>query len=65
MWASLGNPELTPEVKEKIVSGVLEEADGHAIDDLSAQRDAMLFALLAARAKYSAPETAGSRSASS
>jgi carnitine 3-dehydrogenase len=51
-WPGLGNPELTPELKRKIVDGVLEEADGHSIDELTAQRDAMLLGLQAVRAKY-------------
>jgi 3-hydroxyacyl-CoA dehydrogenase len=50
-WPALGAPELTPELKEKIVTGVLKEADGQSIDALAAQRDAMLFGLLAVRAK--------------
>ena len=52
LWPALGNPELTPELQEKIVDGVLEEADGHSIDELAAQRDAMLCALLAVRAGH-------------
>jgi 3-hydroxyacyl-CoA dehydrogenase len=55
LWPALGTPQLTPELQEKIVNGVLEEAEGHSIDELAAQRDAMLFALLAVRAKYAAP----------
>jgi 3-hydroxyacyl-CoA dehydrogenase len=60
MWPALGNPEFTPELKEKIVNGVLEEAGGHSIDELGAQRDAMLFGLLAVRAEHAAsgPRTA-------
>jgi 3-hydroxyacyl-CoA dehydrogenase len=50
-WLSLGVPELTPELTERIVAGVLEEANGQSIDALAAQRDAMLFGLLAVRAK--------------
>jgi len=34
------------------VKGVLEEADGHSIDELAAGRDAMLSALLAVRSGY-------------
>jgi carnitine 3-dehydrogenase len=55
LWPALGNPQFTPELKEKIVNGVLEEADGHSIDELAAQRDAMLFGLLAVRTKNAAP----------
>lgn len=50
-WPALGVPELTPELKDKIVTGVLKEAGDQPIDALAAQRDAMLFGLLAVRAK--------------
>jgi carnitine 3-dehydrogenase len=58
MWRTLGNPEMTAELKEKIVDGVLDEANGHSIDELAAQRDAMLFGLQAVRDKYEAPARA-------
>ena len=50
-WPGLGNPEFTPELQEQIVKGVLEEADGQSIDELAAERDEMLFGLIAVRAK--------------
>lgn len=50
-WASLGNPSLTPEVKEAIVRGVEAEAAGRSIADLSAERDTALLATLKLRAK--------------
>jgi carnitine 3-dehydrogenase len=50
-WPGLGNPEFTPELQQQIVSGVLEEADGKSIEELAAQRDAMLFGLIAVREK--------------
>jgi carnitine 3-dehydrogenase len=56
VWPSLGNPRLTPELKQKIVHGVLEEADGHSIGELAARRDAMLLALQAMRAEYEEPD---------
>ena len=52
--AGLGNPELTPELAHQIVKGVLEEADGRSIDELAAERDEMLFGLMAVRAEYGA-----------
>jgi 3-hydroxyacyl-CoA dehydrogenase len=52
MWTSLGNPEMTPELKQTIVDGVLKEADGRSVDELAADRDAMLLALQAVRADY-------------
>jgi carnitine 3-dehydrogenase len=54
LWPALGTPQLTPELQEKIVNGVLDEANGHSIDELAAQRDAMLLGLLAVRTKDAA-----------
>jgi carnitine 3-dehydrogenase len=51
-WGRLGNPDPTPELKQTIVEGVLQEADGHSVDELAAQRDAMLLGLEAVRAKH-------------
>ena len=38
-WKDLGNPEFTPELKEKIVQGVLAEAGKQSINDLAEERD--------------------------
>jgi 3-hydroxyacyl-CoA dehydrogenase len=54
LWPVLGSPELTPELQETIVDGILEKVDGRSIDELAAQRDAILCALLSARAKHAA-----------
>ena len=45
MWPTLGNPQITPEIKRKIIDDVLGETDGHSVDELAAQRDAMLLGL--------------------
>jgi 3-hydroxyacyl-CoA dehydrogenase len=58
MWRTLGNPEMTPELKRRIVDGVRDEASGHSIGELAAQRDAMLFGLQAVRAKCEGPARA-------
>ena len=50
-WPGLGNPELTPELEQQLVKGVLEEADGRTIDELAAERDEMLFGLIGVRAE--------------
>lgn len=50
-WESLGNPRLSPEVKDAIVRGVETEAAGRSIAELSAERDAALLATLKLRAK--------------
>jgi len=49
-WKVLGSPEITPEVRQKIVAGVLEEADGRSLEELAVQRDEDLLGLLAVRA---------------
>jgi 3-hydroxyacyl-CoA dehydrogenase len=49
-WAVLGNPTITEEVRKKMIAGVLREADGRSLEQLAAERDASLLALLAARA---------------
>ena len=51
-WSTLGDPELTPELKQKIVDGLLEEARGRSIDELAARRDAMLLALQNIRSQH-------------
>jgi 3-hydroxyacyl-CoA dehydrogenase len=48
-WKDLGNAEFTPEVKEKIVQGVLAEAGGQSIDALASERDRLLLGLLGLR----------------
>jgi 3-hydroxyacyl-CoA dehydrogenase len=48
-WKDLGNPEFTPELKDKIVKGVLAEAGNQSIDELAEERDRLLLGLLALR----------------
>ena len=48
-WKDLGSPEFTPEVKEKIVKGVLAEAGNRSIDELAGERDGVLLGLLSLR----------------
>lgn len=51
-WPALGNPIFTPELEQRIVTGVLEEAAGRSIAELGADRDAMLLDLISSRAKH-------------
>ena len=62
-WKTLGNPEMTPELKQTIIDGVLQEADGRSIDELSADRDAMLLGLQTIRAEHDTAQPLGSPSA--
>jgi 3-hydroxyacyl-CoA dehydrogenase len=48
-WKDLGNPEFTPDLKEKIVQGVLAEAGDQSIDELANERDRLLLGLLGLR----------------
>ena len=48
-WKDLGNPELTPKLKEKIVQGVLAEAGNRSIDEVAQERDRLLLGLLGLR----------------
>jgi hypothetical protein len=48
-WDDLGTPQLTPEVREKIIAGVREEAAGRSVAELEKERDRLLLALLALR----------------
>ncbi len=53
-WKDLGaQTEFTPQVKQTIVDGVLQEAAGRSIDQLAAERDEVLMGLLALRTKSS------------
>jgi 3-hydroxyacyl-CoA dehydrogenase len=49
-WGALGDPVITPAVRQLMVDGVLQEAAGRSLNALAAQRDEALLSLLAARA---------------
>ena len=48
-WSTLGSPQLTPEVSQKIVEGIQREAKGLSIADLEVLRDRRLVAALKSR----------------
>ncbi|MCP2341562.1 3-hydroxyacyl-CoA dehydrogenase NAD-binding domain-containing protein [Actinomadura rupiterrae] len=50
-WADLGDPRLTPELTQKIVSGVAHELSGTDESTVAAARDELLTGLLAAKAR--------------
>jgi len=50
-WNVLGSPTITPELREKVIAGVREEAGSRSTDELAARRDEVLLGLLALRAK--------------
>lgn len=57
-WKDLGNPELSAELKQKIVNGVLEEASNRSVDELDRERDEVLIGLLGLRANVEKPVSA-------
>jgi 3-hydroxyacyl-CoA dehydrogenase len=50
-WKVLGSPELTPEVKQKLIAGLHAEVGSRSIDDLAAERDEVLLGLIELRNK--------------
>jgi carnitine 3-dehydrogenase len=52
-WTRLQAPPLTPELRERMVSGCLQEAGGRSVAELERTRDAFLAELLGLVEKYS------------
>lgn len=48
-WATLGNPRLTIDVCQKLISGIAEEAAGRSIEILERERDLALISALRSR----------------
>src|SRR6266404_7225518 len=58
-WKDLGTlTEFSPQIKQTIINGVLQEAAGRSIDELAGERDEVLMGLLALRTR---PSKAGKR----
>jgi 3-hydroxyacyl-CoA dehydrogenase len=49
-WKTLGNPQMTPEIRKLIVEGTLLESGARSLDALAVQRDNALLGLLRVRA---------------
>src|SRR5580698_812476 len=50
-WKVLGNPQITPQLRQTVSAGVLEEAGKRSVDALAAERDHVLLGLLKLRAQ--------------
>src|SRR6476620_4731941 len=48
---SLGTPDITPELKQTIVEGVLREAGKRSVDELAQQENELIIGLLRSRAQ--------------
>ena len=51
MFKALGNPNVTPELKQKVVEGVMREADGRSVDELAQSENDVIIGLLRSRAQ--------------
>lgn len=51
LWKALGNPEVTPALKQTIAEGVLKQAADRSVDQLAQEENKLLVGLLALRAK--------------
>jgi hypothetical protein len=52
MFKSLGNPEVTPQLKQRIADGVLKEAADRSVEQLARQENETLLGLLRLRAQH-------------
>jgi 3-hydroxyacyl-CoA dehydrogenase len=50
MMKTLGNPQVTPELKQTIVDGVMREAGGRSVDELAREENEVIIGLLRLRA---------------
>jgi hypothetical protein len=58
---TLGNPKITPELKQKIVDGVLEEAGNRSVQQLAKEENEMLLRLINLRTKDAAESTSAKK----
>src|SRR5882672_8963173 len=57
LMKALGTPNITPELKQTVVDGVMREAGGRSVDQLAQDENEVLVGLLKLRTKYSEPGT--------
>jgi 3-hydroxyacyl-CoA dehydrogenase len=62
-WKVLGSPELTPEVRRKLIDGLHAEVGSHSIPELEAQRDEVLLGLLELRKRFESAPAATTKAA--
>jgi 3-hydroxyacyl-CoA dehydrogenase len=58
MMKALGNPQITPQLKQTIVDGVVREAANRSVDELAQEENKLIVGYLALRAKASNGQTA-------
>ena len=50
MMKTLGNPKITPELKQTVIDGVMREAGGRSVDELAREENEVIIGLLRLRA---------------
>ncbi|MGB6514142.1 MAG: hypothetical protein WBF57_14360 [Mycobacterium sp.] len=50
MMKTLGDPQVSPELKQTIADGVMREAAGHSVDELAREENEIIIGLLKLRA---------------
>jgi carnitine 3-dehydrogenase len=55
MMKSLGTPNITPELRQKVVDGVMREAGGRSLDQLAQEENKIITGLLKLRNQNSDP----------
>ena len=50
MMKTLGNPQVSPELKQAIADGVMREAAGRSVDELAREENEVIIGLLKLRA---------------
>jgi hypothetical protein len=58
MMKTLGDPEVTPALKQTIVDGVMREAAGRSVDQLAREENEVIIGLLRLRANGSGAPSA-------
>jgi 3-hydroxyacyl-CoA dehydrogenase len=53
MMKALGTPNITPELRQTVVDGVMREAGGRSVEQLAQEENEVLMGLLKLRTKYS------------
>jgi 3-hydroxyacyl-CoA dehydrogenase len=64
LMKDLGNPQLTTELKQTIIEGVVEEAGNHSVEDLAQMENEMLLGLLGLRTRSAADASLSAKKSS-
>ena len=63
MMKALGNPQITPQLKQTIIEGVTKEAANRSVDELAQEENKLIVGYLALRAKAGNGEVAAAKAA--